>query len=135
MSEEAANSKVSWVSVGLIIATIPVGLWLPQLIGLGWTWAINAIFIIVAIGSIGLNLGKGWTGVFIDPKTNMMSLSRLQIILWTWVILSSFITIALQEFQIPARIRRATSARLNRPISKPSALGLWTFSCHHCSGR
>jgi hypothetical protein len=63
--------------------------------GLALTWLVVAIFMLFIIGSIGISLNKGRGGVLIDPATNMMSLSRLQIVLWTWVVLSAFVTVAL----------------------------------------
>jgi hypothetical protein len=77
----------------IIIAA--VGLWGSRFMGLVLTWGIIAAIMLVIIGAIGVSLGKGATGIFIDPMSNMMSLSRLQITLWTWVILSAFLTLAL----------------------------------------
>lgn len=98
--EESVNEHNNKYPSSLMIAllfslTIPAGLFLPQWIGLGLSWLTVAIFMLLAIGVTGLSLGKGWAGALIDPKTNTMSLSRLQIMLWTWVILSAFATLAL----------------------------------------
>jgi hypothetical protein len=96
MVDEKQNTKLSsWAIPFLIIAIIPVGLLLPQRIGICKTWAIVALLMFFIIWAIGASLGKGLIGALIDPLTNTMSLSRLQIILWTWVILSAFVTIAL----------------------------------------
>jgi len=93
--ETGNNQGPSWAIVILLIGIIPVGLLSSRWIGLGWNWAIIAVLMLLAIGVTGLSLGKGWVGVLIDPATNTMSLSRLQVMLWTWVILSSFVTLAL----------------------------------------
>ena len=95
VDEQGSKRTLSLMIVFLFLLIIPAGLLLPQWIGLGWTWGAVAIIMFVAIGATGLNLGKGWSGVLIDPQTNTMSLSRTQIILWTWVILSAFVTLAL----------------------------------------
>ncbi len=95
VNNEDGNRPSSWYIMGLVTVIIPVGLLLPQWIGLGLTWVAVAILMLLTIGVTGLSLGKGWTGALIDPKTNTMSLSRLQVMLWTWVILSAFITLAL----------------------------------------
>lgn len=79
----------------LIAAIIPVGLFLPQRLGLTWAWVIIALLMLFVIAAIGIALGKGWLGILIDPARNMMSLSRLQVVLWTWLILSAFVTVAL----------------------------------------
>jgi hypothetical protein len=96
MADDKQNNKVfSRAILVFIIAIIPVGLLLPQRIGICWTWAIVAVLMLLIVRFISYSLGKGASGALIDPVTNTMSLSRLQIILWTWVILSAFVTIAL----------------------------------------
>lgn len=93
---EAGNQQgPSWTIVILVMGVIPVGLLSSPWIGFGWTWVIIALLMLLAIGVAGLSLGKGWAGALIDPATNTMSLSRLQVMLWMWVILSSFVTLAL----------------------------------------
>jgi hypothetical protein len=94
-NEENIKQSSSWFILVFITMMIPAGLLLPQWIGLGLTWMAVAILMLLTICFTGLSLGKGCAGALIDPKTNMMSLSRLQIMLWTWVILSAFITLAL----------------------------------------
>jgi hypothetical protein len=79
----------------ILLATIPVGIFLPRSLGLLWAWLIILACMVVAFGIIGLSRGMGLTGILIDAGRNMMSLSRLQIVLWTCVILSAFLTTAL----------------------------------------
>lgn len=62
--------------------------------GLALTWLIVALLMLFILILIGESLGKGAGGVLIDPARNMMSLSRLQVVLWTWVILSALLTVA-----------------------------------------
>jgi len=83
------------VFVVILLATIPVGIFLPRSWGLLWAWLIILGCMIVAFGVIGLSRGMGLSGILIDAGSNMMSLSRLQIVLWTCVILSAFLTTAL----------------------------------------
>lgn len=123
MSDAEVKSNVSWIIVGLIIAIIPVGLWVRPAIGLGWTWGIIATLMLVTIGIIGLSLGKWWTGVFIDPKTNTMSLSRLQVMLWTWVILSAFITIALARISDSFTNPQSYICQPQKPNTKVTCAG------------
>ena len=95
MGKEKQNRNFAWLVLVLVLVIIPIGLLCPQWIGLCWTWTIIAIFMLLILCVIGLSLGKGFCGALIDPMTNTMSLSRLQILLWTFVILSAFITIVL----------------------------------------
>lgn len=102
LSDRQATGKQGWgwgvlVPLALIIF---VGLWLPARFverpggGMALAWLINAVLMFAIIALIGLALNKGPFGILIDHR-NMMSLSRLQMVLWTVVILSAFITTAL----------------------------------------
>jgi hypothetical protein len=103
MNDRQATGKQRWgwgvlVPLALIIF---VGLWLPARLGvanpgggMALSWLINALLMFAIIALIGLALDKGPFGILIDHR-NMMSLSRLQMVLWTVMILSAFITTAL----------------------------------------
>jgi hypothetical protein len=93
MSTKLRNS--GWIVFFLTLAIAAAGLWASRWFGLLLTWGIIAVLMLVIIIVIGVSLGKGGKGILIDPMTNMMSLSRLQVVLWTWVILSAFISLAL----------------------------------------
>lgn len=88
------------IPVALIIAAgflLPG--WLGALVkspggGLALTWLAVAILMWVIVAIIGVSLNKGLFGILIDSR-NMMSLSRLQIVLWTILVLSAFVTVAL----------------------------------------
>ena len=100
---EKKISKQGWgwgVLVPLALM-IFIGLWLPGRLeainpggGLMLAWLINIVFMLAIAAIIGMALNKGPMGILIDPR-NMMSLSRLQMVLWTVVILSAFVTTAL----------------------------------------
>jgi hypothetical protein len=98
MSNGQGDTKPAWVSVSLfivlLILMIFVGLFVPQF-GLAWAWIGVAILMLPVFVLVGVSLGKGIAGILIDPATNMMSLSRLQVVLWTGLVLSAFITVAL----------------------------------------
>lgn len=84
-----------WVFAGVLLVAIPVGIFLPRFAGLLPAWLIVLGCLIVSFGVIGLSRGMGLLGILIDAGRNMMSLSRLQIVLWTCVILSAFLVTAL----------------------------------------
>jgi len=79
----------------LAVIIVVMALLGPGWLGLEWAWLIVGILMLVFVGLIGVSLGKDFGGVFIDPTRNAMSLSRLQVVLWTVVILSAFMTVAL----------------------------------------
>ncbi len=91
------EAKPAWLGplAAVLFATIPVGIFLPRFWGLLPAWLIILACMIAAFGLIGLSRGMGLMGILIDAGRNMTSLSRLQIVLWTCVILSAFLTTAL----------------------------------------
>jgi hypothetical protein len=91
----AAKPGWLWIFAVLLLVTISVGIFLPRSWGLLPAWLIILACLIVAFGIIGLSRGMGLSGILIDAGSNMMSLSRLQIVLWTCVILSAFLAVAL----------------------------------------
>ncbi len=61
---------------------------------IGVYWFIVSIVILVAFLSCGLRICRRPLGILIDAQ-NRMSLSRLQIVLWSWLLISAFFSIAL----------------------------------------
>lgn len=81
--------------VFILPGILGVGMILPQRWGLFVPWLIVLGLMLVTCAILGLSRGMGLLGILIDPARNMMSLSRLQVVLWTCVILSAFVTTAL----------------------------------------
>lgn len=84
-----------WAFAVVLLVAIPVGIFMPRSWGLLPAWLIILACLFVAFGVIGLSRGMGLSGILIDAGRNMMSLSRLQLVLWTCVILSAFLATAL----------------------------------------
>lgn len=87
----------SWHSISLlllILAIAAAGLLMPG-DKIVWAWLVN----IVALALFGMIAGDGITGNFwlgwLINEQNRMSLSRLQMALWTVVVLSAFLTAAM----------------------------------------
>jgi len=95
MSEQKPSIPLLGFTVALIALIVGVGILLPARTGLAVTWGLIAVAMLGMLVTISLRLGKGPAGALIDPARNMMSLSRFQVVLWTWLILSAFITVAL----------------------------------------
>ncbi len=102
-NQENVRQLWGWGILPLVALIIAGGFLLPRWLGtivknpgggLALTWLVVAIFMLSIIGIIGESLNKGLLGILIDNR-NMMSLSRLQIVLWTVLILSAFVTVAL----------------------------------------
>jgi hypothetical protein len=62
----------------------------------GWNWALVMLFMIVFIALIGWLITGRFSGIFINER-NKMTLSRFQIVIWTVIVLSAFLTIALER--------------------------------------
>jgi hypothetical protein len=82
----------------LVVMMVLVALYLP-IGGMNWwlwAWIITMALMFLVIGIIGLSAGAegGFWAIFIDDR-KMVSLSRFQVVLWTVLILSAFMTIAL----------------------------------------
>jgi len=77
---------VFWLIIGLVAQINPV-----------FVWAASFVLIVVLLIYIGLGSDNNpkWYGVLIDKDRNRLSLSRLQITLWTIIIISAYMTVAL----------------------------------------
>jgi hypothetical protein len=75
------------------VAIVAVGMLLPSSLRL-LAWLINLILFLVFIIIIGHGVTERWSGLLIDDRYKM-SLSRMQIIAWTVLVLSAFMTAAL----------------------------------------
>jgi len=77
---------VIWLVTGLIVELNPLLI-----------WAVSVVLILALLIYIGLGAEDKphWYGVLVDKDRNRISLSRLQITLWTIIIISAYMTIAL----------------------------------------
>jgi hypothetical protein len=98
--------------------------WSPQ-ISLRWNlFGLAGAIVLLLIGSGNIALGR-WDGVFIDER-NRVSLSRVQIALWTIVLLSGIITLGLWNAFLAVPGTGATAAALQTTGPYPGmAPELW----------
>ncbi len=88
---------MNWKSlhtIGLALILIIMLLIIPLIPGLNWPANLVALLVFSLI--IGHGITGSWKGVFVDER-NKVSLSRLQLLLWTIILLSAFITVALNQ--------------------------------------
>jgi hypothetical protein len=84
-----------WHSVGLfggMAVLVAADIWVPAYEG-AFCAAVGIIAVIVAV--IGHGETGVWRGVFIDPDSNKISLSRFQLVLWTVLLVSGLVAAAL----------------------------------------
>ena len=88
-----------WHTAGLVLFVVLV-VWVavPQTMGLRVGWIVFAVSLVGFTGVAGHGIKGVWRGMFIDER-NMISLSRLQMFVWTVVVLSAYGTIALARVQ------------------------------------
>jgi hypothetical protein len=82
------------LSLLVIIVGVLIGGWLIARVSPLWAWIAVMILLTAFLSIAGKGVTGFWWGALIDDR-NMMSLSRLQIILWTIVVLSGFLAAAM----------------------------------------
>jgi hypothetical protein len=105
-------------SIISIVAIFVAGLVMPK----GLNWFFVMFFMICFIALIGwLRTGR-LSGIFINER-NLMSLSRFQLVLWTLIVLSAFLTIAL------ARVSESVAdpGSITDPLAIALPEQLWTL--------
>lgn len=90
-SRSLATAAIVIVIVMVIIGAIPFPNSLPN--PNSWRWIGIAGLMIFFLAIIGKAINDRWTGILIDER-KVMTLSRLQIIIWTVIIVSAYFTIA-----------------------------------------
>ena len=87
-----------WHTFGLLVIIVLIvlaALLIPSRFRL-WSWLITLLFLTAFATVAGQGVTGLWRGLLIDER-NKISLSRLQITLWTVVVLSGFMTAALSN--------------------------------------
>ena len=88
-----------WHTVGLaLFVVLIVGVAVQQTMGLRVAWLVLAVSLVAFAAIAGHGIMGVWRGMFIDER-NMISLSRLQMLVWTVVVLSAYGAIALARVQ------------------------------------
>jgi hypothetical protein len=81
------------VLILLLVNAVP-GLVVPPDIWLPWrviSWMLTIAMLLLALAIVGTRMTRDWRGVLVDRR-NVMSMSRLQLVLWTVVIVSAILT-------------------------------------------
>lgn len=95
------------------------------LVGMGrpGTWLLTLILLFVMLILIGLILKESWDGIFIDQR-NKISLSRMQLVFWTVLIVASLLTAALSNVILGAD----APLEIKIPEAVWALLGLGSFT-------
>lgn len=90
MADEQTNRLFMLLAIAVAVATIPVGLLLPDASGdrADASFVVTMVLVAASIGLAGFAITGRLVGVLIDER-NKVSLSRLQILLWTVVVVSA----------------------------------------------
>lgn len=95
MNAKSKNLSAGWV-VFILILMIAIVVLAGLLVPKGWNWVIVAGSMLAFVMALGLHISGRPMGIFIDER-NEMSLSRFQLVIWMLIILSAFVTIALER--------------------------------------
>lgn len=125
------GAKAKWMKWHT--ASLLISLALIVIVGLSfdeshrmWAWLINMLLLALFSTIAGHGITGLWRGLLIDDR-NKMSLSRLQMTLWTIVVLSGLLTAALSNiaggFAKPLEIQIGTELWLLMGISTTSLIG------------
>ncbi len=114
-----SNLEVWLITIALVIAAARVG----TIQASGYTWILMMVIMFTFVSFMGKWICGRPLGILIT-ELNVMSIARFQMILWTMLILSAFLTIALQ------RIHAGIPDALNIPMNKElwALMGISTAS-------
>ncbi len=136
MADPASNDSSSqsrryvavWIVVGVLIV-----LWAVLAIGIGQAvfdrvgplvlWGAAIVIMLIILGLAGHEINGRWIGILIDSR-NKISLSRLQITLWTVMVLSGYLTMALPRVAAMVGDKATLNAEQALNISFPEELML-----------
>ena len=108
--------------IAIIIAIVLLGLLIPST-QIVWAW-IGTLVLLTGFATVaGHGILGLWRGLLVDER-NKMSLSRLQMILWTIIVLSGFLTVALLNI----RSRQADALSITVPPQLWLLIGISTTS-------
>jgi hypothetical protein len=114
----AALSRKGWVSgvaflsiMGLVILAVILLTGVARVQTL-YLWGILAVLIILLLLAIGQKANGKWYGVLIDVS-NRVSLSRLQITLWTIIVVSVYLAIGLNR-AMPHALKQPTAEEIEQ---------------------
>jgi len=85
----------TWSLVLIVVTAVLLGLFTPFHSKL-WAWLVTLSLLVAFSAIAGQGITGHWSGLLIDER-NMMSLSRLQMFLWTTLVLSGLMTAAISN--------------------------------------
>lgn len=143
-----AGRKTAWTPIhsliipAIVAGIVLLGLW-PRLTNAAHVSSAYSLFawlgtmLLLALGmfAVGHGITGLWRGALIDER-NKLSLSRLQVVLWTILVLSAFLTVALANIsanapsplaiEVPQQLWLAMGISVTAMIGSPLILGLKT---------
>src|SRR5689334_13709601 len=88
-----------WIVEGILLlfwvgVVLSIGVFAIQAFGVLMLWGIGILMMVIMLGLAGHEINGRWSGALIDSR-NKFSLSRLQITLWTIMVLSAYLAVAM----------------------------------------
>jgi hypothetical protein len=115
-----------WIVTGVLIViwtilAFGLGQEVIDRVGLVALWGLAAAIMVIILGLAGREINGRWLGILIDTR-NKFSLSRLQITLWTVMILSAYLAMALPRVAAMVGANPTLTAEQALNISFPEEL-------------
>ncbi|KYK30416.1 MAG: hypothetical protein AYK19_18375 [Theionarchaea archaeon DG-70-1] len=119
-----------WHTVGLVVIPVAIvlfGIVIPKERPLLlWLLNLGALILILLVAGHG-KTGRFWFG-WLTNKQNRMSLSRLQMFLWTFIVLSAFLTVIMINFKAKEDNPDLNPVAITLPQELLVAMGISTTS-------
>lgn len=94
MGKPLNGYMAAFILIVLTIAIVPAAIVPPK----GYNYIVVMLILLLFMATVGMRVCGRWAGILINER-KLMSLSRFQTVLWTLIILSAFLTIALERIR------------------------------------
>ena len=99
--------------LGVITGSILFAGWfLPRILNIRWCWGIAMVLIIFLLAAVGCFVHRRFSGVLIN-EYNCMSLSRLQVVLWSVLILAAITVVLLARVPVGTGDQESLALAIN----------------------
>lgn len=94
MAKTMNGYTAAFILIVLTIAIYPAAILPPK----GYSYILVMLTLLLFMATVGMTVTGRWDGILINER-KLMSLSRFQAVLWTLIILSAFLTMALKRIR------------------------------------
>ena len=120
----AAAASLFWIAM-----TVGIFGWAIDAGGPAIAWAACILFALILLALAGREVNGRWLGILIDAR-NKYSLARLQIMMWTVMVMTAYLTLALPRIRLMAQgtLTQANALDITFPKELILAMGISAVS-------